>query len=104
MLSLSALHVSYQYATVFPTFLSVNFFVAGVPSRAFRMLGRCGLTLAYSTTINRLRTLAMDAGHDIRRIGARAEQNPLEGLLVWDNVNKNKKVEMRTLSHQVRSM
>ncbi|KAI0688638.1 hypothetical protein C8T65DRAFT_589348 [Cerioporus squamosus] len=98
--SLSALHVSYQYATAFPTFMSVNLFVAGVPSVAFRILSRSGMTLGYNTTIKRLRSLAMDASHEIRRIGACAEHAPLEGALLWDNVNKNKRVEQTTLAHQ----
>ncbi|KAI0357409.1 hypothetical protein OH77DRAFT_1422261 [Trametes cingulata] len=97
---LTALHIAYQFATSFPTIFAIILFVAGTPSRVYRVLGRMGVSIAYSTTIDRLRALAEDSSNRVRSWGSSVKDGQPTFQLLWDNVNKHRKAWQTTLSNQ----
>ncbi len=98
---MSALNLSYKYATSFQTFFGTCLFVANAPRRVFRMAGRLGLSVSHSTLLKRLRQLAKDSGRRVKRLGASVKDSAVSFLIVWDNVNKRQRPWQTTLSKQV---
>ncbi|KAI0742433.1 hypothetical protein C8Q80DRAFT_907004 [Daedaleopsis nitida] len=97
---MSALNVSYQYATSFLTFVGCILFVSNAPGRIYRILGRLGLSVSHSTTLKRLNVLAEDASNRVCSWGQEVKDGPPYVFVLWDNVNKRKKPSQITLATQ----
>ncbi|KAJ3765120.1 hypothetical protein FB446DRAFT_655696 [Lentinula raphanica] len=94
------LYFRYRYASLFAIMIGVFLFSCNANREIFTFTSRIGLSVAYSTTLTTLRTLADDSAMFLKGLGAALEHGPPNFLLLFDNVNKNRRAWQQSLLDQ----
>ncbi|KAH7867816.1 uncharacterized protein C8R40DRAFT_1063573 [Lentinula edodes] len=97
---LTLLYLRYRYAAVFPTIMGIFLFSTNTNREVINVVSRLGLSTAYSTILATLHILAADSASVLRNFGAALEYGPPNFLLLFDNVNKNRRAWKQSLLNQ----
>ncbi|KAK7695975.1 hypothetical protein QCA50_000615 [Cerrena zonata] len=90
----------YRVANMLATFVGVFLFTCNAHRDVFRFGSRVGLSISYSTTLERLQTLAKSADLSLQTWGQKLASGVPYFLALFDNVNKYQRVWRQTLGHR----
>lgn len=90
----------HRSAIIFPTFIGLFLFTCNAHRDIIALLGRVGLSVAYSSILATLHLLASDAGDRLRLYGAVMKLGEPMFLLLFDNVNKMQRAWQQTVGHE----
>ncbi len=90
----------YRRAIIFPLFVGVLLFTCNAHRDVFRILNRIGLSVAYSTCLDKLSVLAQGQSQMIIEWARRFQAGSFYFQLVYDNVNKRRTVWQKTIAQR----
>ncbi len=82
------------------TLTGVTMFTCGAHQIVYRILSRWGMSISYSTTIERLKMLAAGADEKLKAWGKTAEDGDPKFQIVFDNINKMQRAWEANLGEQ----
>lgn len=97
---LALLYLRYRYALLFPTLIGLFLFTCNANCDIYAILSRIGMTIAYSSVLIALKSLAVDRDMRLRAWGAMVQIGAPTFLLLFNNVNKMKCAWQARIGHE----
>ncbi|KIM45745.1 hypothetical protein M413DRAFT_24877 [Hebeloma cylindrosporum] len=97
---LALLYLRYRFAILFPTLIGIFLFTCNANRDIYAVLGRIGITIAYTSVLGCLQSLAADSSGKLLEWGKRTELSQPGFLVLFDNVNKMQRAWQSTIGNQ----